>query len=420
MIRSATALVASSPALRSTTLTDIPESSSAGPSRETSIRTVTRNGLTTASSGMTPECKDLSSTPSQAWDTRTTFRSFVRHRTSVSNRRIPGTPQFILRVRQRIGAKFPALQSSLLGRWFSEEPKLSPKKEGKQPVRETLPSSTPPPVFTSNPVDVEHGTQTNIDDDSKQYNLQGCASSANREDALNTIKAMDQNAMRELTADQRIGWMREQITVFKTLSRPIPPTVTSATVDNGTQVDMDTVDILSVSQRPLVRRHSALPYIGNLFGSFEYWEVLRGSTSTLNGRRFSISDTHLSEADTVFEEASATSAPRNTLSESLRHERSPRPHSTHSIAQNWQQIMQHRMEARRSFDSTATVNVRSITSPRGRAQNRLSRTSARASSIYVTEPSVSQVQLAQSMNEEPGLPSDQERHIAPSESPPTP
>jgi len=67
----------------------------------------------------------------------------------------------------------------------------------------------------------------------------------------------------------------------------------------------------------------------------------------------------------------------------------------HSIMNDWQQTRRNRGEARLSIDSAATGNaVRNITTTRGRASNRLSRSSMnRTSSVYGTEPQTPRAQF---------------------------
>lgn len=416
MIRSATTIATLSPTLGSTTLADIPESSSAGPSRETSVRSTTHEGIQDASlitsGGVTAARKGLSSNFLKTGSARTSVRPLAPDQTLRSKHHNTGTPRFILRVGQKLSAKFPALKSSPLGRWFPDNPKLSNNRLGKQPIRENL-SSSPTPVHMSmsHPIDAETETQNIPAPELKQHSLNICSSSTSQQDALDSLRAMDENAIQGLSPEQRIAWMREKLTTFKSLAKQTPPKVDSSMVDSGTQVDSQDL--------PPTRRHSVLAFVGNRFGSFQYFEIFRGSNSTLNGRRLSMSETYLSEADTAVEGMSVSSTPRHILLESLQRERSPRPHSFHSSLQNWQHALHARVEARYSFDSAATGNVRSITPARGRARNRLSRASGRTSTIYVTEPSSSQVQLAQTTNEQPEQSGDQERHDPPSESPPS-
>ncbi|OAL44344.1 hypothetical protein IQ07DRAFT_248717 [Pyrenochaeta sp. DS3sAY3a] len=356
MMRSATA------AALSPTLTDIPEASSAGPSRETSVRSTSRSiakELSPIADGPTsPLPKDL---PTQINEPRSA--GFApppsgQIDTPPSNSQRPRSTKFLLRIKK----KFGKWQKSILGRPSSESVELSLNQQGKQPI-------TKPTLVISTACDIAPETQPSISNEPKLNSIDVCTPSSSAKEALDSLTRIDRGAIQALTPEERDKWGREQITAFKTkYSKPTLPLQarTGSMVDIGTQANLD--DLLPYVDGPPTRRHSFLAHFGGAFGN-DYWHIFRGSNLTL-ARPLSVSETPLSEADTAVEGVSDSPIPRHMLRESLHRSRrgsgSPRPRSLHSFVQ---QARSSRVENRRSLDSNA---VRSITSGRGRTINRSS------------------------------------------------
>ncbi|CAO2652597.1 Nn.00g008800.m01.CDS01 [Neocucurbitaria sp. VM-36] len=413
MIRSATAV-----ATLSSTLADIPESSSAGLTREPVPATSPRRGLQNMSqsvaSNVTAEpVAPLDNTAYDQEASSSTQPLAPRGGASLSKPHAAVTSQLVSRLRKKIREKFPMLETVRLSRWIkpTEEKGPSPSRYGKQPALETKPLPLIPTLPDSEDHDVENGAHTDAATETNHNAIDVCTPSTSAAEALEALKTLDQEAIKAMDPKQRTDWMRRQLTAFKQHATPLHPSTVPIMVNTGAQVDE--IELPLAPSSPPSRRHSALAFVGNNFGTFHYWELFRASNVTLNGRPRSMSDTNLSEADTAVEGMSVTSTPRHILLESLQRDRrgssSSRPHS---IVQNWQQIRQNRAEARWSFDSAATGGaVRSIPSARGRALNRLSRSSM--------AQAMSQVQLAQPTSEESEPSSGQEHHSPPSPLPPT-
>ncbi|KAF1939937.1 hypothetical protein EJ02DRAFT_467797 [Clathrospora elynae] len=417
MIRYATPIAALSP-----TLTAIPEATSGGPSRETSVRSTIRSIIpgtsSTIHSKSAPATEEVASRLSHVQGTITTARPVAQGHTTLNKHNAARITQLLLRAKEKFDSKFPKLQSRL-SRWLPQKT-MSPDKEEPQPNREPLPSTSRvlhSPLLVSKAC--EEGTQSQhyIDTGLQRDKLDVCSPSTSAAEALDLLRALDSQTLQVLSPEQRTRWGREQLTSFKSrYAKSNLPVVAPTMVDNETQANLP--DVLLLPYVPPLRRYSALAFIGSGFGTSDNWGVFRGSHSTL-GRSLSMSETHLSDADTAVEGMSVPLAPRHILIESLQRNRrgsgSPRPLSIHSVVQDWQQVYQNRAEARRSADSTATGGaVWTTTAARGRVPNRLSRASM--GPIYGTEPSMSQIQLPLSTNEESEDISAQEQPP----SPPTP
>lgn len=367
-------------AVLSATLTVIPES--AGPSRGTSVRSAAR------SDPQNPAATVINDTPPTADETEDGHKhSNNRKRIKLSKHTWGKGRKILIRVQHKAKAGFSRLQGFPfgLGRWFSKE---SPEY-GSHQQEPTRPSSrvSPTMVVTPSLPEEEPQTQAEADTTFDATALDVCASSTTTVDALAALKALNPQALQALPPQQRIAWGRQQLTHFKachTATTATPATIHSESLTDRTEI-LPTVDY------PPFRRHSvhSLAYVGHAFDTRDNWSIYRDSS-----RPFSISETNLSDTDTLVDGVSVSSSPRHILIESLhrnpRRSLSPRPLSMQSAIQDWAHVRRNRAEARRSIDSTATGGaVRSIT-----AHNRLSRTSMhRASSVYGVDPASSQVQV---------------------------
>ncbi|RMZ70781.1 hypothetical protein GMOD_00008412 [Pyrenophora seminiperda CCB06] len=388
IIRAATPIAALSP-----TLTMIPEANSSIPSRETSVRSATRAGMqrpfTTIGNepGLVP-----AGTSNSVSGLRKANVSPVEHRRTHWAKRIgvKGS-RFVHHVKQRIVSKLPNHRLSFV-------PKRISSPEQHQTVREPLNSNDPPPLLTSTNLDdntsssitFEAGLTTNPPD--------VCSGPGTSADALASLKELDPQVLQPLPSHQRFNWGRKQFTEFRALSTS--PTDPPVMVDNETQISIS--ESLQLIPGPYSHRYSLLAHMGGWLGSNEYLDSIRGSNATLNGRPLSISETRLSDADTIVE--------------TLRGSRERRPHSlNYAMQAHWS-----RAEARRSIDSNTTGGaVRSMTTGRGHAENRLSYPLLnRTSSVYDTEPPTPRTQVQ--FEDEDESTSDQENPNLSLESPRTP
>lgn len=379
MIRASTPI-----AMLSSVLTVIPEVTSAGPSRETSIRS--RSGRSSRMPTTTFDDNPL----------QTTVRSIGRYKYNKNS--LAEGRQILSNIKQKVRTRFFKSRNIPfnLGKWFSR--KESSKYENRHQDPACAPISASPTIEIAPSPREEHAESLEeIDTNFDLATLDVCTSSTTAADALASLKTLDPQALRALPPQKRISWGRKQLTEFKTrfsgvAAHTAPPgmTDTDGVTERGEYLRW--LDGLSP------RRHSILAFLGGGFPSYEDNDFRRASDHTLNGRPLSMSETHLSEADTLVDGVSISSAPRHILAETLHrdHRRSlpPRPLSIDNIVHDWSQIQRNRAEARRSMDSTATGGaVRSIAA-RSHAYNRLSRNSINhTSSFYSTEPTASRDQL---------------------------
>ncbi|KAF1844350.1 uncharacterized protein K460DRAFT_247010, partial [Cucurbitaria berberidis CBS 394.84] len=371
MIRPITTVATLSP-----TLADIPESSSASPSREPSLRSNSRRGIRVTSPSIASNA--ITEHHSAADANSLTFPSAQKTKASLGRAHAART-SFLSQVSSRIRDKFPLLKTSRLTTWMksSQGDKLSPNRRGKLPVSEPGFSPVIPALHAPVTGSVEAQVHTGPTAKKEPDVVDVFTPSTTAVEALESLKILDHEEIRAMNREQRINWMRGKLTAFKRDAMPFHPSSVPIMVD--LQPDPST---------PPTRHDSELAFVGNNFGSFHYWETFRGSNATLNGWPPSMSEPPLSEADTARDRHGSSST---------------RPRSFQGVVQDWQQIRQNRAEARRSFDSAATGGaVRSITAARGRGPNRLSRTS-----MGRPEPFVSQVQLP--LHEESEQPSGQEQ-----------
>ncbi|XP_014558898.1 hypothetical protein COCVIDRAFT_24629 [Bipolaris victoriae FI3] len=367
MIRASTPIATLSPVL-----TVIPEVTSAGPSRETSIRS--RSGRSSRMPTTTFDDNTL----------QTTVHSIGRYKHK-KNPLAEGR-QMLSDIKQKVSTRFFESRNIPfnLGKWFSR--KESSKYESHHKDLACAPISASPTIEIAPSSREEHAeSPEEIDTNFDLATLDVCTSSVTAADALASLKTLDPQALRALHPQKRISWGRKQLTDFKTRFSGV-----TAHIAPPGMTDSDGA--------PSPRRHSILAYIGGELYPYEDYDFHRASDHTLNGRPLSMSETHISEADTLVDGASISSVPRHILAETLHrdHRRSlpPRPLSIDNVVHDWSQIQRNRAEARRSIDSTATGGaVRSIAA-RSHAYNHLSRNSInRASSFYGTEPTTSRDQL---------------------------
>jgi len=384
IIRAATPIAA-----LSSTLTAIPEAGSSVPSSETSVRSPTHVGIQRPSVVTSNEPGSISAGLANSISG---LRNTKEHRRTHMTKRFGDKgSQFIHYIKQRIVSKLPSH-----GIWFGTKKKSAP--EQRQQAHELWTPNVPLPSFTSLPLDDITSSSVTLEAGMTANPPDVCAGSSTAADALASLKALDPQVLQPLPAHQQFTWGRKQFTEFKAL--PTSPTNRPVMVDSETQIS--TAESLQLTPGPYSRRHSILAYMGSWLSSNEYLDSNRGSDVTLNGRPLSVSETRLSEADTIVE--------------TLRGSRERRPHSLNfAIQANW-----NRVEARSSIDSTATGGaVRSMTMGRGRADDRLSRTSVnQTSSVYGTEPATPRTQVRFEDENEPA--DDQDNPNSPPESPRTP
>ncbi|EUC45488.1 hypothetical protein COCMIDRAFT_95393 [Bipolaris oryzae ATCC 44560] len=361
MIRASTPIAMLSPVL-----TVIPEVTSAGPSRETSIRS--RSGRSSRMPTTTFEDNPLQKTVRSVADYKHNKNSLVESRRIVSNI----TQKFRTRFFKSRNIPFN------LGKWFSR--KESPKYDSHHQDPACAPISVSTTIEIAPSLREEHmGSPEEVDTNFDLAALDVWTSSTTAADALASLKTLDPQVLRALPPQKRISWGRKQLTEFKTRFSGVAAHVAPPGMANTDGVT-ERGEYLHWLEGVSPRRHSILAFIGGGVHSFEDNDFRRASDHTLNGRPLSMSETHLSEADTLVDE-NRRSFP-------------PRPLSIDNVVHDWSQIQRNRAEARRSIDSTATGGaVRSIAA-RSHAYNRLSRNSInRASSFYGTEPTTSRDQL---------------------------
>jgi hypothetical protein len=390
---------ANSIAALSPTLTAIPEVASAGPSRKTSVRSTTHSYAQRRLSGIVNDQKSVSTNTSagnRASGINRIIRPTSEKHTKAGKLTISKGWQALLRIKQKLAAALRTSQAR------PQEPLIPsgnrPNQDHHSQIRTSLSTGVAPIIELSQYPEEDVELRLEFDGEANQAALDVCNSSTTATGALATLEALDVQAIKDLPPHKRFEWGRRQITEFRArYAGSTTPAAIPVMVNNGTQASSS--EDLLVLNRPLVRRHSDLAYVGNTFGTYEYWDAFRGSTCTVNVRPLSMSETNFSDADTAVDRTSVATTPQQLFLESLQRDhrgsRSPRPLSLHSIVSDWQQIRRNRAEARLSIDSAATGNaVRSITTARGRANNRLSRTSVnRTSSAYGTDPQTSPVQL---------------------------
>jgi hypothetical protein len=381
MIRYSTPIAALSP-----TLTVIPEATSAGPSREASVRSTVGRG------SQRPTTTFLDSTAQMVVDDTSGRYKQSKHPL------IKGR-QMLSSVKQKARMRFFKSNNIPfgLGRWFSKGESLEYGSNRKDPACAPI-SASPTTAISSSPANEHTESPEEVDTNFDLAAFDVCTSSVTATDALDALKALDLEALRTLPSHQQVSWARKQLSDFKSRYSGVMARMAM----NGT-MDSDGL----TEQRGYLpwldglpaRPHSTLAYIGGEFYSHEDSNVRRESDHTFNGRPISMSETQTSDSDTLVDDSSISSAPRHIFVETLhrdyRRSLSPRPLSIDSIVQDWSQVRRNRAEVRRSIDSTATGGaIRSITTARTHAYNRLSRNSMnRASSVYGTEPTTSRAQL---------------------------
>lgn len=416
-IQSATPIATLSP-----TLTVIPESTPAGPSRETSVRSTAQRDTQQhpASIGSHPGPVSVESSNGEQASGLSHIRSGgQRHATFRQNAWSKGRQAFS-RLSMRLTARLRKSKPSPPGTRF---PESSSDQDRHRQVGGSLPAGIAPIVENSE--SLAESTETHVD-------LQGGSTqefpnvrdrSAAATNALVSLQDLDLQAFHALSPQERWEWGRRQLTDFRTqYAVSTVPINDPVMINSGTQANLSEDSLLS--HRPLTRRHSALAFVGNTFGTHDYWDVFRGSTQTFHNRPLSMSEANLSDAETVVERISMAPTTHQLLIDTLHRDRrgseSSRPLSMHSIVHEWQQYARNRAEVRLSIDSAATGGaIRNIAMGRARASNRLSRNSMnRASYFYDTELGGSRVQLPVAMETER---SDIPEHASsPTVSPPSP
>ncbi|EMD94768.1 hypothetical protein COCC4DRAFT_176626 [Bipolaris maydis ATCC 48331] len=361
MIRASTPIAVLSPVL-----TVIPEVKSAGPSRETSIRS--RSGRSSRMPTTTFDDNPLQKTVHSIGGYKHNKNPLAEGRHILSD------------IKKKVRARFFKSRNIPfnLDKWFSR--KESSKYEGHHQDLACAPISASPPIEIAPSSREEHAeSPEDIDTNFDLAALDIFTSSTTAADALASLKTLDPQALRALPPQKRISWGRKQLTEFKTRFSGVTAHVGPPGM-NDTDGITEPGEYLHWLDGHSPRRHSILAFMGGGFPSYEDNDFRRASDHTLNGRPLSMSETHLSEADTLVDD----------------HRRSlpARPLSIDNVVHDWSQIQRNRAEARRSIDSTATGGaVRSIAA-RSHAYNRLSRNSLNhASSFYGTEPTTSRDQL---------------------------
>lgn len=374
MIRSTTAIAALSP-----TLTAIPEAASVSPSRETSVHS------TAGRSARRPATNTLNETVETSVDNAIVGHKYSKH--PLANGR-----RMLSIVKQKATAGFFKTRNISFGlrRLFKRDESVERRSHQQDPASTS--TDTPPITATSAPPFREHTeAQEEIIADFDPDALDVSASSINAVEALASLKRLNPQALQSLPPQEQISWARRQLTDFRVRHSSITAYLTTHNTEHGEGLH----DRLGSPPR----RHSVLDFVGSGFDPYEDWSMDSEGYRRANGRPWSISETHTSDADTLVDEWSISSSPRHIFFETLhrnhRRSLSPRPVSVRSVVQDWSQVHRNRAEARRSIDSTLTgANVRSITTTRTHAPNRLSRSSMyRTPSVYGTEPPTSRAQL---------------------------
>jgi transcription elongation factor Elf1 len=344
IIRSALNLAASSPSLP-----DIPEANSPGLSHDAPDCSGTLHAEKDNAPGIgrhdRPESANIvdNATSSRVEQVSPPVRS--SRNTMLTHRQSSRAFRVVARVRQKFVRTFPASRNHRLGRWVLGRTDLSMTNV----INQNLGAPSPRPSSGIAPVavDDEVGSRTQADlIDNPMSEMPVDTSTPSNVVPLQTFMSMDEGELEALSLDQRIALIRRKWTAFKSLSTDGSAlTERPRMVDGTTQVDMN----------PSPRRHSALAYVG-------YWEIHRGSTSTLNRRPLSMSETHLSDVDTIVEGRSISSVPHHLFRESLlptnQRSGSPRPLSVQSLPYGRQHVFDIWAESRRSFDSAATGRIR--------------------------------------------------------------
>ncbi|KAH6872696.1 hypothetical protein BKA58DRAFT_400899 [Alternaria rosae] len=391
-IQSATPIATLSP-----TLTVIPEGTPAGPSRETSVRSTAHRDTQQhpASIGNHPGPVSIESSNGEQAPGLSHVRSGGQRHATFRQIAWSKGRQAITRLRLRITAR---LRTSKPGPLVTRSSSSSPDHDHHRQIHAPLPADIAPAVDVSDSLDDSTEACVDLRSESNHAAPDVCALSATATDALASLRNVDPRIIHSLSPQERWEWGRRQLTDFRTLyAGSTVPIGDPVMINSGTQANLSEDSLLS--HRPLTRRHSALAFVGNTFGTHDYWDVFRGSTQTFHNRPLSMSETNLSDAETAVERISIAPTTHQLLIDTLHRDRrgsgSSRPLSMHSVVHEWQQHVRNRAEVRLSIDSAATGGaVRNIAVARARANNRLSRNSmSRASYLYDTELGGSRVQL---------------------------
>ena len=204
-----------------------------------------------------------------------------------------------------------------------------------------------------------------------------------------SLGVVDQEAINVMSPEQRIAFLRAQITLSTQHSpHPEHSLRTSSHCDQD-----DLLDSLAILAANLLG-------IGNAFDQYNYMDNFRDSDSARQSLQ--ISDTRTSEAATVVD--GQTSAPDNLLREAIhRAYRLSGPARPPSMESNVDHSRRDVGVPRPSFESSITAGAHSINSARGGNANRRSRQSMGRTSTLFNEASASQPQLptSEDMNTEP-------------------
>ncbi|KAF1842935.1 uncharacterized protein K460DRAFT_432368 [Cucurbitaria berberidis CBS 394.84] len=341
-------LVRSTTAITAPWLLNIPETSP-----EHSVRSTTSNGLQPSFGPMATTAQTSSSVP---------LSRVQRLKPSTSLSSLPTTPtidigdkghpkQPLSNLKQRVQARFPILQGAKVKQLFrhSKKPQMSAEKRENYPVHISAGNELGPStsfqeeLYTSGQ---ESGSEV-------LHNDPSVSDSANmNSEVADFIADLRNDPISEMNKKERVIWLREKLTKFKSSRKIFDQPAHSIVVNSGTRVTSVEPPLASFVQDS--RRHSSeMLYLGSHLSYFDRWS----SEAALHGRPLSMSErgTELSDASTVADDNIVASDPRNALVESLQRARraseSPRPLSLNNLSLSWGNIRQARAEAHYSLDS---------------------------------------------------------------------
>ncbi|KAF1364456.1 hypothetical protein EJ07DRAFT_151728 [Lizonia empirigonia] len=299
-------------------------------------------------------------------------------KTKSNNLRTTSSPHFVLRLKRRFIGRLLKLYN---------EPKMEIAEHGEPQALNPVPVSDTTPLSPSNilPENREEQDQAVLNDSAE--NMEAPISHAVATGDLKSLMIVDQEVINAMSPEQRIAFLRSQITAFSARHNARSNTVTTP-CDHASQEDP--LDTLATW---VANHNSLLTGTGNCFGDFSYMDVFRQNGSTIARQSLDISETRFSDGVTAVGHAT-TETVRETLYPVAQLPEQAHRWSTQSVVQSWNQIRRDRGDLRSSFDSSATIGAESTAATRDRlSHHRFRQSMPRNSMLYNTEASASQSRI---------------------------
>ncbi|KAF2124861.1 hypothetical protein P153DRAFT_390330 [Dothidotthia symphoricarpi CBS 119687] len=387
LVRSATTATA----VASPSLATIPESPSTGLSREGFGQSAVHNGA----QGVRSANARAPSRPLTGNETdvpvlnRPIFPRTDEYRTPSHGYVANKKSRLLLRLQQ----KLPMLKNIRFGRLLKlpGRRRRSPEEQAKSPVPYSTSAAATPGLAIVTPSISLAGHELNNTEPRIYASLPRsddpgtCGPLASPEQALESLKSLDRSVLKEMSLEQCVAWMREQLTSFKLRHTGYRLSAVDPTMENtNAQPDLDPAELISIPPVPAAREQS---FVG-LGSHFGLADGLRGRPLSMND--IDISDTTEAEGTII------VSTPRQTVRETPSQTGlvpGSRPLSlpnVHGIIPGWQQADWTRAWARSSWEPAASGGMMNINIVTERPDNRYS---LQSMTLVGTEPSMSQVQL---------------------------